>query len=186
MGSDDVNRVIILFIVIIVLIGGFFSVFAYINYENSRNQPVNAVNLTNTTKNHYDDNNISFDYPAGWNISKEKVTAPLVVTVEKDKNNSFSVFKETLGTKSYVERMTEWRAKINSQGSINYEGNLTIDGVAAYDIEFTYKNTNGTYNSRGMGFAKNGTAYFIIFVFNKSLLMYKNEMDMVINSFHVK
>lgn len=166
--------------------GGFFGVFAYINHENSINQVVNTVNLTNTTKNHYDDKNMSFDYPDGWNISKDKVTAPLVVTVAKDKNNSLSVFKENLGTKTFVDRMSEWRSNINSQGSINYEGNLTIDGAAAYDVEATYKNTNGTFNSRGIGFQKNGTAYFIIFVFNKSLLMYKNDMETVINSFHVK
>lgn len=160
--------------------------FAYINYEKPVNQTVNTTNLTNVTKNHYDDKNMSFDYPDGWNISKDKVTPPLVVTVAKDENNSLSVFRETLGTKNFIDRLREWRSNINSQGNINYEGNLTIDGLTAYDVEATYKNSNGTYNSRGIGFEKNGTAYFIVFVFNKSLLMYKNEMDTVINSFHVK
>jgi hypothetical protein len=189
MGRENVKRVIIFFIVILILIGGFFGVFAYINYEKPVNQPVNTTNLTNVTnagKNHYEDNNISFDYPDGWNISKDKVTPPLVVTVAKDGNNSLSVFKETLGIKSFRDRLLEWRNNINSQGNINYEGNVTTDGTVAYDVEATFKNGNGTYNTRGIALQKNGTAYFIVFVFNKSLLMYKNEMETVINSFHVK
>jgi len=152
-----------------------------------------TLNITNNTsnnqtspiKNMYNDGNISFKYPEGWNVSNITNQAPLIVTVAKDENNSFSVFKEELGTTNFTYRVAAWRSNIIKSGMIYYEGDLTIDNVTAYELEANYKPEDKVFTTRGIAFQKNNTAYFIIFVFDKALIDYKNEMDTVINSFHV-
>ena len=173
-----IGLMIIVVLIALIATGGHHTVSN--NTNNTTIAPV--ANLTN----HYDNGNISFDYPKGWNISTQKVQAPLIVTVEKDENNSFSVFSENLGKTSFSDRVVQWRQSILQNGAITYEGNTTVDGIKGYNIEATYK-TNGTiYNTRGVAISKNNTAYFIIFIYNTSLLNYKDDMDQVINTFHVK
>lgn len=146
----------------------------------------NTTNPGTPVKNHFDNGNISFDYPDGWNSSTEKATAPVVVTVLKNGNNSFSVLTEKLGNKNFTDRIIEWRQSVMDGGDIYYEGWTTMDGSRAYVIEATYKTQSVTYNTRGVAIEKYNTAYFIIFIFNTSLLDYKDDMELVINSFHVK
>nr|WP_319374502.1 PsbP-related protein [uncultured Methanobacterium sp.] len=142
-------------------------------------------NTTQTLKNHFDNGNISFDYPEGWNITNVTNQSSMVVTVTHDENNSFSVFKEDLGTQNFTYRVSEWRSNILKNGMIYYEGDLTIDNITAYELEANYKPKDKVFTTRGIAFQKNNTAYFVIFVFDQALLDYKNEMDKVINSFHV-
>ena len=70
-------------------------------------------------------------------------------------------------------------------GSITYESNITIDNSTGYNIEASYKVNNTTFNARGIAVEKNNTIYFIMFIFNDSLLDYKDDMNQVINSFHI-
>lgn len=156
------------------------------NEKTTTPQSNNSTTPANPLKNHFDNGNISFDYPIGWNISSEKTSASVVVTVQKNGNNSFSVITENLGTRNFTDRIIEWRKSVMEGGDIYYEGWTTMDGSRAYVIEATYQTPAITYNTRGIGIEKYHTAYFIIFIFNTSLLDYKEEMDLVINSFHVK
>jgi len=82
----------------------------------------------------------------------------LIVTVQKDPNNSFSVFSEDLGNTSFTEFIFQWRQSIMQNGEITYEGNVTMGGVNGYDIEATYNNTttntNNIYNTRGIAIEK--------------------------------
>jgi len=137
------------------------------------------------TGNHFNNGKISFDYPLEWNASSE-TTAPIIVTIGEDEYNSFSVLSENMGSTSFAERILQWRQNILQSGQITSEGNITVDNTKGYEIEAIYKVNNTTYNTRGIAIAKNNTVYFIMFIFNKSLLDYKDEMDQVINSFHVK
>lgn len=186
---DNLNRIdkkrfiiiIIAFIILIVL-----GVFASSNsHQTSPNQTNNSTNLTPVTGNHFNNGKISFDYPLEWNASSE-TTAPIIVTIGEDEYNSFSVLSENMGSTSFAERILQWRQNILQSGQITSEGNITIDNTRGYEIEAIYKVNNTTYNTRGVAIAKNNTVYFIMFIFNKSLLDYKDEMDQVINSFHVK
>ena len=68
---------------------------------------------------------------------------------------------------------------------IYYEGDMTVDNSTAYELMANYKPGDKVYTTRGIAFRKNNTVYFIIFVFDRPLLDFKNEMDKVINSFHV-
>lgn len=144
----------------------------------------NTTQQVDTLKNHYNNGNISFDYPEGWNVSNS-TEAPLIVTVAHDENNSFSVFKEDLGTQNFTYKVASWRSNILTNGMIYYEGDLTIDNTTAYELEANYKPADKVFTTRGIAFQKNNTAYFLIFVFDKALIDYKYEMDKVINSFHV-
>ena len=156
-----------------------------INDKNTTtNQTNNTTQQVEALKNHYNDGNISFDYPEGWNVSNS-TQAPLIVTVAHDENNSFSVFKEDLGTQNFTYKVAAWRSNILANGMIYYEGDLTIDNTTAYELEANYKPADKVFTTRGIAFQKNNTAYFLIFVFDKALIDYKYEMDKVINSFHV-
>ncbi len=183
------NRIFIVVIGLIIIIiaaaliagiGGHKTIIP--NKTNNTTTPVTA------NHNHYDNGTISFDYPLNWKILDQQVQAPLIVTVEKDPNNSFSVFSQFIGKNSFADRILLWRQSILQNGQITYEGNITVDGVNGYDIEATYNNnTNNTiFNTRGIAIDKNQTVYFIIFTFNTTSLNYKDQMDLVINSFHVK
>lgn len=172
--------IIILIILVVTTAMWFMS-----DHKAVTNQSNNNSTQMNTLKNHFNNGNISFDYPEGWNITNVTNQSSMVVTVTHDENNSFSVFKEDLGTQNFTYRVSEWRSNILKNGMIYYEGDLTIDNITAYELEANYKPKDKVFTTRGIAFQKNNTAYFVIFVFDQALLDYKNEMDKVINSFHV-
>jgi hypothetical protein len=92
---------------------------------------------------------------------------------------------ENLNQTSFTQRVLLWRQNIMQTGTINHESNITIDNTTGYNIEASYKVNNTTFNARGVAVSKNNTIYFIMFIFNNSLLDYKDQMDQVINSFHI-
>jgi hypothetical protein len=170
--------------VIILIILVVSTAILFIGDKQISTSPNNTTQQVGPLKNHYNDGNISFDYPEGWNVSNNQ-QAPLIVTVAHDENNSFSVFKEDLGTQNFTYRVAAWRSNILAKGMIYYEGDLTIDNTTAYELEANYKPGDKVFATRGIAFQKNNSLYFLIFVFDKALIDYKYEMDKVINSFHV-
>ena len=178
-----------IFLIIILLL--ILATIAYVltaDGDVSSNSTVvkNQKNKSNGSIGHYEDKIISFNYPPGWKVSQEAIKQPMVVTIEKNLTNSFSVFREELGTKNFVDRLKEWRETIESQGDIYYERTISVDGVTAYDVHSTYTVGSNKYSSRGIAIEKNKTAYFIIFVFDGPLIDYEEEMELVLKSFHVK
>lgn len=189
--SDKLRRIpgindkrIILGVIIIILIC-VIGVLAANNYTSTVNKTNNAtITQTEPPVNHFDNGLISFDYPKGWNVTNG-TKAPVIVTVSKDENNSFVVMNENLNKTTFAERVFLWRQNILQSGDITYESNITVDNITGYNIEASYKINNTTYNARGVAVSKNNTIYFLMFIFNRSLLDYKDEMNLVINSFHI-
>jgi len=167
-------------IILIILVAGTAM---WISDQNQTNVSNNTTQQVVNSTNHYNNGHISFDYPAGWNVTNG--TPPMIVSVSQDENNSFSIFREELHNQNFTYRIAKWRANILQNGIIYYEGDLTIDNITAYELEANYKPGDKVFTTRGIAFKKNDAAYFIIFVFDKALLDYKSEMDIVINSFHV-
>ena len=183
LGKKSIVGIIGIIILIILVVSAAMWVIG--NNKTITNQSNNTPTQMNTLKNHFDNGNISFNYPEGWNVTNNANQASLIVTVTDDENNSFSVFKEDLLTQNFTYRVASWRSNILANGMIYYEGDLTIDNTTAYELEANYKPNDKVFTTRGIAFQKNNSAYFVIFVFDKPLLDYKNEMDTVINSFHV-
>jgi hypothetical protein len=181
------ERPLLSIISVVILIIIIISLALWVAGDNStlNNTNNSSTNQTSTAENVYNDGNISFEYPEGWNITNSTGQAPLIVTISENENNSLSVFKEELGTTNFTYRVAAWRANILQNGMIYYEGDLTIDNITAYELEANYKPEDKVFTTRGIAFQKNNTAYFVIFVFDQPLLDYKDEMDTVINSFHV-
>lgn len=179
---------IIAIIILIILIVSV-AIWAVGDKKPTFNPSNNTNNQTNIQPNHFNNGIISFDYPDGWNVTNNSNSSTsqskVLVTVSKDENNSFSVISEQLGTQNFTYRVASWRSNILKNGIIYYEGDLTVDNVTAYELEANYKPSDKVFTTRGIAFQKNNTAYFLIFVFDHPLLDYKNEMDKVINSFHV-
>lgn len=177
----DKRLIIIIILIILIVAVGFLA-------ANSFKPTANKTNNTNNTpivvENHFDNGLISFDYPKGWNVTNGS-KAPVIVTVSKDENNSFVVMNENLNQTSFSDRVYAWRQNILQTGAISYENNITIDNSTGYSIEATYRVNNTTYNARGVAVSKNNTIYFVMFIFKGSLLDYKDEMNQVINTFHI-
>jgi PsbP-like protein len=168
---------------IIFLIGGV-AIWAGNYQKPTLNQSKNPTTNSTTLKNHYDNGVISFDYPEGWKITANP-QPPLIVTVEQNENNSFSILSENLENSNFTQKVLEWKTNLQKNGMIYYEGITTVDGSDAYEIQGNYKPGNKIYSTRGIALVRDQTAYFIIFIFDKPLLDYKNQMDLVINSFQV-
>jgi len=189
---DNVDKRIILGVIGLIIIIIAAVIIAGVDSHKTiiPNKTNNTTNPVKVNQNLYDNGIISFYYPPGWSVLNQQVQAPLIVTVQQDQNNSFSVFSENLGNTSFTEFILQWRQSIIQNGEITYEGNVTMSGVNGYDIEATYNNTttntNTIYNTRGIAIEKNNTAYIIIFTFNTTLLNYSNQMNQVISSFQVK
>jgi glutamine cyclotransferase len=168
---------------LIILIGAI-ALYATNNMQTASNTTNNTTITPVIAENHFDNGLISFDYPKGWKVTNG-TKAPVIVTVSKDENNSFVVMNEYLNKTSFTQRVLLWRQNIMQTGSITYESNITIDNSTGYNIEASYKVNNTTFNARGIAVEKNNTIYFIMFIFNDSLLDYKDDMNQVINSFHI-
>jgi hypothetical protein len=152
--------------------------------ETITNQTNNSQ--ANATFNVYDNQNITFNYPLDWNISQEEVDPPLIVTVKQDDNNLFSVFSEDLRNITLRDKLLEYKYNLLQTSNITYEQSIMVDNSKAYDVESSIKSESTTYVTRGVAFEKNRKVYFLVFVFNQSLLNYKDDMDLILNSFHVK
>lgn len=180
-GITDKRIVLGVLLIIFICVVGLLAVNSFNATHNVTN---NTTNITTPPVNHFDNGLISFDYPEGWNV-ENGTKAPVVVTVSKDENNSFVVMNEDLENLTFQKRVSEWRENIMQTGAITYEGNITVDNSPGYNIEFTHKVNNTTFNARGVAVSKNTTIYFVMFIFDSSPLEYKDEMDLVINSFHI-
>lgn len=180
-GITDKRIVLGVLLIIFICVVGLLAVNSFNATHNVTN---NTTNITTPPVNHFDNGLISFDYPEGWNV-ENGTKAPVVVTVSKNENNSFVVMNEDLENLTFQDRVSQWRENIMQSGSITYEGNITVDNSPGYNIEFTHKVNNTTFNARGVAVSKNTTIYFVMFIFDSSPLEYKDEMDLVINSFHI-
>lgn len=180
-GIKDKRIVLGVLLIIFICVVGLLAINSFNTTHNATN---NTTNITSPPVNHFENGLISFDYPEGWNVTNG-TKAPVVVTVAKNENNSFVVMNEDLGNLTFQDRMSQWRENIMQTGAITYEGNITIDNSTGYNIEFAHKVNNTTFNARGVAVSKNTTIYFVMFIFDSSPLDYKDEMDLVINSFHI-
>lgn len=179
----SIDKRIVLMVIIIILIG-IVGVLAANSFKPAANETNNNTTTPTAPGNHFDNGLISFDYPEGWNVTNG-TKKPVVVTVSKDENNSFVVMNEDLGKTNFTDRVFQWRQNIQQSGEITYESNITVDNTTGYNIEALYKINNVTYNAKGVAVSKDDTIYFVMFIVNGSLLDYKSDMDMVINSFHI-
>jgi hypothetical protein len=162
-----------------------FAIYSGSEAGNETNTNQTNISQSNATFNIYDNENITFNYPLDWNVS-EDVESPVMVTVYKDDNNLLSVFSENLGNRTLYDKLVEWKSNLLQTSNITYEQAITVDNARAYDVESSVKSDSTTYVTRGVAFEKNKRVYFLVFVFNQSLLNYKEDMELILNSFHVK
>jgi hypothetical protein len=147
---------------------------------------------TNTTKT-YSQNNISFNYPGGWEIAD--ATAPNVVVAVADPNTVENGSPTTLVVVQKPDVASG--SDLNNVYSQNYakffnntnyqrvsEGNITINGQNA--LENIYK-TNSTVDPkqyRAIWLDENGTIFVILFSAKVSDFdNQQNNFNLILNSF---
>lgn len=184
-GYISANRRLFFILAVVICLVVAFALYSGSEAGNETNINQTNNSQANATFNIYDDENITFNYPLNWNISEE-VESPVMVTVYKDNNNLLSVFSEDLGNMTLHDKLVEWKANLLQTSNITYEQAITVDNARAYDVESSIQSDSTTYVTRGVAFEKNRRVYFLVFVFNQSLLNYKDDMELILNSFHVK
>lgn len=184
-GYLSANRRLVFILALIICLVVAVAMYSGIPVGNETKNNQNNTTPSNNTFNIYDNENITFNYPLDWNISQE-VESPVMVTVYKDNNNLLSVFSENLGNMTLYDKLVEWKSNLLKTSNITYEQAITVDNSRAYDVETSIKSDSTTYITRGVAFEKNKKVYFLVFVFNESLLTYKDDMDLILSSFHVK
>lgn len=178
LGNTNVVLAILAIILIFIIV-----VLVATNTPPSGNMTNNTTDTSVSTQyNHFNNSVVSFNYPIGWNVTNDTKT---MLEISRDENNTLVVVKEELKDITLAERAHQWRQNIQESGEITSESNLTIDNSTGYNIEFTYRINDTIINARGVAVSKDENVYFVIFIFNQSLLEHKDEMDMVINSFHI-
>jgi len=106
---------------------------------------VSGCTSTDNSTKHYDNGNISFDYPTSMSVKQENTSVPFHLNIH---NNQWSSGVQITPSNSNPNhRMTTIGERLNA--SVNGSGGttgqftqLTIDGKLAYNI--THKNQDGT------------------------------------------
>jgi hypothetical protein len=184
-GFISANRRLVFILTAIICLVVVFALYSGSEAGNETSTPPSNNTQTSANFNVYDNENITFNYPLNWNVSDE-TEFPVMVTVYKDNNNLFSVFSEELGNMTLYDKLVKWKSNLLQTSNITYEQAITVDNTRAYDVESCIKSDSTTYVTRGVAFEKDRRVYFLVFVFNQSLLNYKDDMELILNSFHVK
>lgn len=158
--------------------------------------PSGCIENDNQTK-HYEMGDISFDYPASWNITSKdnsKVTfsegSYEVTVIEQIKPQGYSL-KNIL--------------KSNQAGNFNKDfrlistNNLTIDGIEAYQNNYRVNTGNGEKQRIEVWVEKNNKVYSVVYsisiddlkgknvyLFDLNLAQSKSSFNQVVNSIKIK
>lgn len=149
----------------------------------------NSSNIGSEKLNHYSKNGISFNYPDGWNISKGDKSKNEILSAKKVlKENNVTVDKSTLSiwTRSTNKQNLTTYLMVIKAGAlpegrkITSERNVTVNGNKGYEI--VIEDQDG--QSMIVFFKKDGKYYNIGFS-AKTLQRFKEDIDVVVNSFNV-
>jgi len=147
-------------------------------------------------KNHFENSEISFDYPIDWQTGEIFDLPGVIIGISKSSDVNVKIAKTKLPLgytlkKFYNEGLnnrTKNLAKYCLQSIL--EKNITVDGVPAY--ESIYKigcnNTQTRQQLLIVIFERNGYIYtiFCTVIPPENFNNEKTNFDMIINSFHVK
>lgn len=147
-------------------------------------------------KNHFENSEISFDYPNDWKSGEILDLPGVIIGVSKSSQVDVKISKTKMPSDSTLEKFYTEELDNRTINLAKYclqpisEKNITVDGVPAY--ESIYKigcNSSQTRQQfQSVFFEKNGLIYSIFCtaippeVFNNE----KANFDMIINNFHVK
>lgn len=149
-----------------------------------------------TSTNHFEDQSISFNYPANWKTGVIYDLPGAVVGVSENSQVDVKIFKKNITPDSSLEKMyNKTKANRNANYSIYCfqqlsEERITLDGQPAYEniYQLGCNSTQTRQMVREVWLEKNGYIYVITCTVippeiysNKS-----NDFDIIINSFHVK
>lgn len=113
---------------------------------------------------HFDNGEISFDYPGTWNETNG--TAPNVVSFTDANGMNVTVLKLSKPSTYNLAKSLS----LNAAGTIdkNFQivscKNVTINGITAYELEYNVNGKNGLQQRKEIWFEKNNAIYCVIYV----------------------
>ena len=143
--------------------------------------------FTNTQ--HYDGNDVSFNYVTGWNITNGDGNLGKIVTGTYDFNGpiTFSVVKSHNSGLSLDDSKNAWEKSITSDGAkIKSSSFITVDGNKAYAIDYSSTKNNSEMQNYAVIFIKNSSNYVLLFTTESNLHSYRRSINTIVDSFHVK
>ncbi|MBI5681281.1 MAG: sortase [Methanobacterium sp.] len=112
---------------------------------------------------HFDNGEISFDYPGAWNGTNG--TAPNVVTFTDTNGMNVTVLKLSKPSTYNLAKSLS----LNAAGTINQNfqlvssKNVTVNGIMAYELEYNVNGKNGPQQRKEVWFEKNNVIYCVIY-----------------------
>lgn len=156
------------------------------NLENNNQTPGNTtykITEKDSKTNHYEDNEISFDYPSNWNITVRKYSISLFndrsqVTIEKPGINAAYIL-ENISRKNVS-------ATVPLPSEVISNKTITVDGLKAQKITYQTKGDSGP--SRIEITINKNSKLFRIYFYAPADEFKSAEVDfnMIINSFKIK
>lgn len=137
---------------------------------------------------HYEDNNVSFDYVTGWIITKGDGNAS-IVTGKYDSVGqiNFSVVESPVSEANLDGLKIVWENGVTSNGAkIKSTNQIKVDGTPAYAIDYTSTVNKTEMQNYAVIFIKNSSSYVLLFTTETNLHEYRKSINTIIDSFHVK
>lgn len=147
-------------------------------------------------KNHFENSEISFDYPTNWKTGEILDLPGVIIGVSRSSDVNVKITKAKSPSGYTLERFYDEELNNRTKNLAKYclqsilEKNITVDGVPAY--ESIYKigcnNTQTQQQLLIVIFERNGYIYtiFCTVIPPENFDAERPNLDMIINSFHVK
>jgi len=147
------------------------------------------------SKKTFEDNEISFDYPSQWKTG-EVMDLPGAIISVKNENTDVIMSKNKMNNSSSLKDYYNNFKENNKKSLVKYcyelisEKTLKVDDIDAYEIIYKIgcNDTQTRQQHRTIFIAKNGYLYTIscTVIPPEEFDNQKNDLDIIIESFHVK
>jgi sulfatase maturation enzyme AslB (radical SAM superfamily) len=150
----------------------------------------------------YENNEISFDYPAGWETSSNfyydrVLNASEVAEILDPESGDFQlkyttlvrIERKNMTSGQNLKQIFNNTYSAFNQSNIQFisENNTTVDGAIAYEKVYKMPHGEPWYQIRDVWLEKNGKIYIICcWTLPGNFEKVQKDFDMIINSFHVK
>lgn len=135
---------------------------------------------------HYDNGEVSFDYPITWNVTNG--TGSQIVSFTDSSGLNVTIRKQSIPSGySFKDHL-----QLNAAGTVdeNFKlvssRNYTVNGTTAYEMNYNLNGKNGQQQRREIFFEKNNLIYSIIYTAPGQIKEGDKTLDTLINSFNIK
>ena len=157
--------------------------------------PTTTTQTTNISRQTYNNNEISFNYPSSWEmvpseniktIHNDPYYHRIVAVSPRGADPTLVSFQRTVSNAQIANEVSRKKQDItNNNGTVLSERTFTLDSVPA--VALTYEYSDHQYRFLAVHLEKNDLVYIIVLGAKRSeFANHAGNFEMILNSFHVK